>query len=261
MAQAIIKGLLQQGLAAEKIIATCGTPDNAEKIQREFGIACSNDNQQAVQHADIVVLAVKPQVLQAVCEQLKPAIKPNTLILSVAAGVRASDIANWLGQSAIARSMPNTPSAVGMGASGLYCKPECNPEQRTHCRNILEAVGLCVDLTDEAQIDAVTAVSGSGPAYFFLFIEAIRDAGVKLGLNADTALSLALQTARGAAELAQQSELDVGELRRRVTSPNGTTERAIQSFETNRLHNIVEQDMQACAQRAAELSDQLGDKK
>ena len=178
---------------------------------------------------------------------------------AVAAGIRASDIQRWLGPVAVARSMPNTPAAIGMGASGLFCSEGCTAEQAAQAKAILEAIGLCVEVQEEKQLDAVTAVSGSGPAYFFLFIEAMTEAGAKLGLDASVAAELAIQTARGAAELAAQSDVDAAELRRRVTSPKGTTEQAILSFENNNLRALVDQAMQACADRAEVLSDELGD--
>lgn len=258
MAQAIIKGLLKQGLSPEQISATTSREESAQAASTELGIHCHCDNHAAVADADIIVLAVKPQKLEDVCQSLKASIKPGALVLSVAAGIRCSSMEHWLGSIAIARSMPNTPSAIGLGASGLYSNSQCSTEQKQQARAILEAVGICAEVEQEQQIDAVTAVSGSAPAYFFLFAEAMIDAGEKLGLNRDVATQLALQTAHGAAALAQSNELDVAELRRRVTSPKGTTEQAILSFEKGGLRDLVENAMRACTRRAAELSDELG---
>ncbi|WP_239923598.1 pyrroline-5-carboxylate reductase [Agaribacterium haliotis] len=260
MAQAIINGLLKQGLTHSQLCATTASAESARRVSEKLGIDCGTDNKNAVKHADIVVLAVKPQRLQTLCEEIKSELEPGTLVLSVAAGIRSDSLQYWLGDFAIARSMPNTPSAIGLGASGLYCNKLCSTAQRDQASAVLEAVGLCQHVDSEELIDAVTAVSGSGPAYFFLFIEAMKEAGCKLGLDQQTAASLAIQTARGAAELAYSSDIDVAELRRQVTSPNGTTERAINCFEQEGLRKTVEKAMQACAERAVELSDQLGKK-
>lgn len=259
MAQAIIRGLIASGLNPEKIFASSRTEASQKKVAAEFGIL-SGTNREAVNGADIVILAVKPQVLRSVCEDLRPCTRSDSLIISVAAGITCQTLQAWLGDLAIVRSMPNTPSALGVGASGLYANGRVGVAEKEMAQSILGAVGLALYVEEETQIDAVTAISGSGPAYFFLFIEAMIDAGVKLGLSRSDAVRLTNQTALGAASLASQSELDIQQLRKNVTSPNGTTERAIQSFEASELRKIVEQAMRACSERAQELAIELGAK-
>lgn len=258
MAQAIMSGLINNGVAPAQIRATARTESTQKQVTDTLAVLCDSDNIAACQDANVVVLAVKPQGLKAVCEQLKEVIQPGALIISVAAGIRAQSLEAWLGPKALVRCMPNTPSSIGLGASGYYCNGLVSEQQKVLAQQILSAVGLAIEVMDEAQIDAVTAVSGSGPAYFFLFIESMIDAGVKLGLSREQASLLAQQTARGAAELAAKSSDDVSTLRNKVTSPNGTTQRAIETFEAAQLRDIVDQAMTACAQRADELSTELG---
>lgn len=259
MAKAIIGGLLAEGFSAANISASSPRLETLGKVASQFGISVSIDNALIAAKADVIVLAVKPQLLKEVALELAASLSHQPLIISVAAGITTESLASWLGQDqAIVRCMPNTPSQLREGASGLFANAKVSAAQKAQANAILQAVGVVQWLDDEALINAVTAVSGSGPAYFFLAMEAMIDAGVAQGLSRDCATALTLQTARGAAMLAQQSDVDVAELRRRVTSPNGTTEQAIKSFENDGIRAMFDRALRACANRALALSQSLG---
>jgi len=258
MAASLIGGLRAKGLEAAQIRASDPGEETRARVSAEHGIETFADNAQAIDGADVVVLAVKPQAMKAVCEALRPSLKPDQLVVSIAAGITCASMNNWLGAQPIVRCMPNTPALVRQGASGLFATAEVSAEQRQQAQELLSAVGIALWLNEEQQLDAVTAVSGSGPAYFFLLIEAMTAAGVKLGLPADIAAQLTLQTALGAAHMAVSSDVDAAELRRRVTSPSGTTEAAIKSFQANGFEALVEKALGAAAHRSAEMAEQLG---
>lgn len=260
MASAIFAGMIETGYPAEAITATARREETLGAIRDRYGIATETDNNAAVAEADIVVLSVKPQIMREVCEALRDAVqRRRPLIVSVAAGLEAAAIDNWLGGGlAVVRCMPNTPSLVGAGAAGLYANQRVTQEQRALATRLLSAVGLAEWVDQESQLDAVTAVSGSGPAYFLLFFEALEQAGVELGLPRETARRLALQTGYGAAKMALESDVEPAELRRRVTSPKGTTERAIHSFQNAKLEKIVDDAARACAARAKEMAVEYG---
>lgn len=259
MAKAIIGGLLAEEYRHEDIMATSPRMETLDKIHEQFSIHITTDNTQAAAWADVVVLAVKPQLLKDVIMEIKGALAHRPLIISVAAGITTDSMVAWLAaEHAIVRCMPNTPAQLRAGASGLFANRHVSEAQKSQADAILGAVGIVQWLDDEALLNPVTAVSGSGPAYFFLMMEAMIDAGVELGLTRDCATELTLQTALGAAMLAKSSQCDVAELRRRVTSPKGTTEQAIQSFENDHLREMVTRAMRACSHRAVELSDLLG---
>ena len=258
MAASLIGGLRAQGLDASQICASDPGAETRARIQGEHGIDVFEDNAQAIANADVIVLAVKPQVMKTVCQSLKPNVQDGQLIVSIAAGITCASLQEWLGACALVRCMPNTPALLRQGVSGLYATAQVSAEQRQQAEQLLSAVGIAVWLEHEQQLDAVTAVSGSGPAYFFLLIEAMTAAGEKLGLPRETASQLTLQTALGAAHMAVSSDVDAAELRRRVTSPAGTTEAAIKSFQGNAFEAIVEQALQAAATRSAEMAEQLG---
>ena len=260
MAQALIGGLVKQGFAADRIVASDPMPAMLDKLQAVAPVRTTSDNIEAIAGADVIVLAVKPQVMQQVLEPLAAVVQQRQpLIVSIAAGIESASIARWLGGDLpIVRCMPNTPALVQLGATGLYANAGVSAEQKQLADSILRAVGIALWVDSEAQLDAVTAVSGSGPAYFFLVMEAMRDAGEKLGLPRAVAAQLTLQTALGAARIAQDSDVDVVELRRRVTSPNGTTERAIASFESDNLRGVFERALSACEARSRELAQELG---
>ena len=258
MAASLIGGLRAKGLEAEQIRASDPGAETRSKVAAEHGIAVFADNAEAIKDAEVVVLAVKPQAMKAVCEAIRPNLKPNQLVVSIAAGITCASMNNWLGAQPIVRCMPNTPALLRQGVSGLFATAEVSAEQRQQAEELLSAVGIALWLDEEQQLDAVTAVSGSGPAYFFLLIEAMTAAGVKLGLPADIAAQLTVQTALGAAHMAVASDVDAAELRRRVTSPAGTTEAAIKSFQAGGFEALVEKALGAAAHRSAEMAEQLG---
>ncbi len=260
MASALIGGLVKQGFSADRIVATDPLPAALDKLKSVAPVRTTSDNIEAVANADVIVLAVKPQVMKQVLQPLASIVQQRKpLIISIAAGIEIASIARWLGGDLpIVRCMPNTPALVQLGATGLYANAQVSTEQKQLADSILRAVGISLWVDSEAQLDAVTAVSGSGPAYFFLVMEAMRDAGVKLGLAREVAEQLTLQTALGAARMAIDSDVDVVELRRRVTSPNGTTERAIASFENDQLRAVFERALSACDARSRELAKELG---
>ncbi|WP_110685824.1 pyrroline-5-carboxylate reductase [Salinicola aestuarinus] len=259
MAGAIFGGMLESGYPASAIVATARSESRRREIAEQYGIRTEADNSVAVADADVVVLAVKPQMMRDLCLSLRDSVQQRRpLIVSVAAGLEIETLEGWLGgELAVIRCMPNTPSLVGAGASGLFANARVDDAQREVTTQLFESVGLVEWVDTEAQIDAVAAISGSGPAYFFLFMESLEAAGVELGLPRESARRLALQTAFGAATLARQSEFDPAELRRRVTSPNGTTERAIATFQEADFAGLVEKATQAAAERARALSQEL----
>ncbi|WP_069384937.1 pyrroline-5-carboxylate reductase [Halomonas caseinilytica] len=260
MAGAIIGGMIDSGYSADAITATSPDDSVLAPLRERLGIHTETDNASAVAQADVVVLAVKPQIMQDVCTGMRDAIQARKpLILSVAAGLPADTLEHWLGGDLpVVRCMPNTPSLVGAGAAGLYANARVTDAQQRIASELLEAVGLVEWVDAEALLDAVTAVSGSAPAYFFLMFEAMEQAGADLGLPADTARRLAMQTAYGAARMAMDSDKTPGELKRNVMSPGGTTERAIEHMENAGLRNIMQSAMRACAERAGEMADELG---
>ncbi|EXF46835.1 pyrroline-5-carboxylate reductase [Pseudomonas sp. BAY1663] len=259
MAASLIGGLRAQGVAADAIRASDPGAEQRAKIAAEHGIQTFAENAQALAGADVVVLAVKPQVMQAVCRDLAQHLGHAPLIVSIAAGISCDSLQGWLGPQpqAIVRCMPNTPALLRQ-ASAACRHARVSAAQRQQAERLLAAVGLALWLEEERLIDAVTAVSGSGPAYFFLLIEAMTTAGEQLGLPRETAAQLTLQTALGAARMACESDADAAELRRRVTSPNGTTEAAIKAFQAGGFEGLVQQALNAAARRSAELAEQLG---
>ena len=258
MAASLIGGLRAKGLEAAQIRASDPGAETRARVSAEHGIEVFADNADAIQGADVVVLAVKPQAMKVVCEAIRPHLQPGQLVVSIAAGITCASMNNWLGAQPIVRCMPNTPALLRQGVSGLYATAQVSAEQRQQAEELLSAVGIALWLDEEQQLDAVTAVSGSGPAYFFLLIEAMTAAGEKLGLPRETAAKLTLQTALGAAHMAVASDVDAAELRRRVTSPAGTTEAAIKSFQADGFEALVEKALGAAAHRSAEMAEQLG---
>lgn len=258
MANSIIGGLVANDFAPEQIVACDPLQENLDTLENAYGVKTSTDNASGVKLAGTVVLAVKPQIMQSVCESLRNELGHQPLIISIAAGIPVHKLSEWLGEGlSIVRCMPNTPALVQAGASGLYANTLTTAQQRALAEKILSAVGIVEWLEDEALIDAVTAISGSGPAYFFLFMEAMISAGIEQGLAPETAKNLAIQTCLGAGLLAKNSDVDVAELRRRVSSPGGTTLQAIESFEQNDLRSVVAKAMRACADRADEMAKAL----
>lgn len=257
MAVALIGGLLKRGYSADDIVVAEPVDAQRARLSHDFGIQVE-ESAAEVLRADVLVLAVKPQVLRQVLTGL-PRLADHVCVLSIAAGIRAGDIARWLnGHTAVVRAMPNTPALVGAGIAGLYALPQVSAAQRQQAEAILGAVGSTVWVEHETQIDAVTAISGSGPAYVFLFIEALEDAARQLGLDADTARALALQTFYGASALAVQDGSEPAVLRARVTSKGGTTERGVAELESHRVRAALLAAARAAQARAGELGDILG---
>lgn len=261
MARSLIGGLLADGLAADSIRVAEPDATRRHALIADFGIHAVENNVQAAQDADVVVLAVKPEIMRKVADELAATIGDGSvLVLSIAAGLRARDLTRWLGpDAAVVRAMPNTPSLVRAGATGLFANSNVTDDQRSLAESLMRAVGLTCWTHDEQQLDAVTAVSGSGPAYFFLLMEMIESAGVELGLNPETARLLTIETALGAARMALESEHDPQTLRRLVTSPGGTTEAAINSLEDADIRALLKRAVTAAATRADELGQQLGE--
>jgi pyrroline-5-carboxylate reductase len=258
MATALIGGLLGKGFSAAQISAVEINAGNRARLQQDFAVRACDSMAEGIRGSQVIVFAVKPQQLRAVAQQLAPLLS-GQLLISIAAGILATDLSRWASSQAVVRAMPNTPALIRSGMTGLYALPAVSPAQREQAQNILAAVGETLWLHDEAMLDAVTAISGSGPAYFFYFIEALEQAGKELGLPEKTARKLALETAFGATKLARESTEDPATLRARVTSRNGTTERALQSMEANhvRLHIIAA--AKAAAARSREMGIELGE--
>lgn len=257
MARALIIGLLDDGTPAARI--TVVEPDSGKRaqLQQEFGITVS-DQLAAAAHADSIILAVKPQQLRDIAIFLSSLLQKQ-LIISIAAGIRTTDLIRWLGgYNKVIRVMPNTPAQVQAGVSALYAAPQVSLEQKQQAFQILQAAGSCLWLEDEAQMDAVTAISGSGPAYMFYFLEAMQQAGVALGLDAEQTRILALQTMLGAAKLAAASPEEFDILRAQVTSKGGTTEQAINAMQASQVKERIIEAIKSASARSKELGDLLG---
>ena len=260
MATSLIAGLISNDYSAADIRVAEPDQEKGDALHAQYSVKTFTDNQQAIADANIIVLAVKPQVMQSVCKAIAATVQ-NTrpLVISIAAGLLSKDISRWLGGDiSMVRCMPNTPSLLNEGATGLFANEHVSAEQKAQADQILSTAGINVWVDKETQLDAVTAVSGSGPAYYFLFMEAMQNAAEKLGLNKEQAKQLSLQTALGAARMALESDDDVSILRARVTSKGGTTEQAIKTFEDNQLQDIVMQAMQAANDKAIDLAEILG---
>lgn len=258
MASAIVGGLVKNGLPAANIVATAPAKEHLEAIQNAWQIGISEDNASSAKEADIIVLSVKPQVLQVVCESIQDSLEHKPLIISIAAGIGLDLLSKWLGSDqAIVRCMPNTPAQVLKGASGLIANENVSSDQKGLADELFQAIGLVEWVDDESLMHTVTALSGSGPAYIFLMIEAMEAAGIKQGLSPETARQLAAQTVAGAAEMVLSSDIAPAQLKRNVMSPGGTTERAIHTFEEKGLIETVDEAMQAAADRSVSLAEEL----
>ncbi|HEY8230785.1 MAG TPA: pyrroline-5-carboxylate reductase [Rhodanobacteraceae bacterium] len=259
MARSLIGAQLARGVPAATITVAEPRPEAREALSREFGVPIFSDNAEAVTGADCVVLAVKPQVMHAVCAALAGPLRgANPLVISIAAGVRIAQIEKLLGDGhAVVRCMPNTPALVGAGAAGLCANSNVDAEQKALAERLLDAAGIVRWIDDEAQMDTVTALSGSGPAYFFLLVEAMEDAAVQLGLPRDTARALAAQTCLGAGHMLADGNETATELRKRVTSPHGTTAAALDTFEQGGFRVLVERALDASKRRGAEMSAEM----
>jgi pyrroline-5-carboxylate reductase len=258
MACALIGGLLQRDYSPGQIRVVEINAETRIKIKHEFGVETVAELAEGLSNSDVIVLAVKPQQLSVVARELAPLLHEH-LVISIAAGIRAKDISRWLaGYSRVVRAMPNTPALVRAGVTGLYAMPGVSNEEKQSAEAILGAVGTVLWVESEELLDAVTAVSGSGPAYVFYFLEAMQKAGHELGLDTAQARRLSIDTFLGAAGLAGQSDENVSLLRARVTSPGGTTERAIRSLENEGVKNAIGRAIHLAYQRSREMGDELG---
>ena len=257
MAHALIGGLLKRDFSAAQFCVVEINADNRAKLHSTYAVRAVADMATGVAGSEVIVLAVKPQQLHEVAAQLAPMLA-GQMLLSIAAGIRAADVARWAGTHNIVRAMPNTPALIQSGITGLYAMPTVTQVQRDMAQSLLSAVGKTLWVEDEALLDAVTAVSGSGPAYVFYFIEALQQAGVELGLSAHDARRLALDTFLGASKLAVGSSDEVSELRARVTSKNGTTERALLSMDAHQVKQHIINAAKAAAVRSQQMGDELG---
>lgn len=260
MASSLIGGLIADGYDNRLITVSDPDTDKLAQLAARFEVETATDNNPATEKADVVVLAVKPQALEGVARGIADSLaRSHPLVISIAAGVQVKALRSWLGgEAALVRSMPNTPALIQSGATGLFAGPGVSEEQRDTAESILRAVGLTRWVDEEAQMDAVTAVSGSGPAYFFLVMEAIEAAAGEMGLDPESARLLTLQTALGAARMAMESSDSPATLRQRVTSPGGTTERALSILEEGKLRELFSQALKGAQTRSRELSDILG---
>ncbi len=259
MAASLIAGLIADGYEPQTIQVAEPNQERRSSLQARFGVRACEHNADALVEADTLVLCIKPQLAATVCQELAVAVAARKpLVISIMAGVPERALQRWFGaEVAVVRAMPNTPAMVQTGAIGLHASPEVGVVGRNRAETILRAAGLTRWVDDEARIDAVTAISGSGPAYFLLFMEAMEEAGIALGLDGETARLLTIQTALGAAKMAMESDSAPARLREQVTSPGGTTERALAVFEEAGLSALVAKAATAARDRAAEISKSL----
>jgi len=261
MANSLISGLIASGHSAQQIWVSDSDQEKLSSLATSLHINTSATNDALIAEVDVVVLAVKPQAIAAVIkDSIDSFNKAKILLVSIAAGINQASLSKWLGaDKAIVRCMPNTPALVQTGATGLHANQNVTEEQHDLAENIMRSVGISVWVENESELDAVTAVSGSGPAYFFLLMEAMEKSALELGLSKDTAQLLIEQTALGAARIALESTESPGELRHKVTSPGGTTEQAIKTFEQGGFTDLVKKALQAANDRSISLSKELGE--
>ncbi len=256
MARSLIGGMIARGADPARVRVAEPVAALRESLKTAFDVPCFATATEAVNGASVWLLAVKPQVMRTVCNELTPiAQDTQPVAISVAAGITSGQLAGWLGGDiAVVRAMPNTPALLGAGLTGLFANARTDATQREQASSLLDAVGPTVWIEDEAQMDAVTAVSGSGPAYVFLLAEAMQQAGVRQGLPAETARKLASQTLLGAAKMLTELDEPADVLRKKVTSPGGTTQAAIETFEAGGLRELVDRAVTAATERGRELS-------
>ncbi|ONB58289.1 pyrroline-5-carboxylate reductase [Burkholderia pseudomallei] len=258
MAAALIGGLVKRSVDASGLLAVDVNEDARQRAQAQFGVRTAAAVDATLAGYDAIVLAVKPQVLKDVALALAPHLTTQ-LVVSIAAGIRGADLSRWLGDyPRVVRTMPNTPALVGLGVTGLSALPGVDAAGRDLASKVLGAVGETVWFDDESQLDAVTAISGSGPAYVFYFIEALQEAARQLGMNDEQGRALAVATFAGAAQLAVQSGEPAGVLRERVTSKGGTTAAALASFDAQHVKDAIVRGVLAAQARAREMGDELG---
>lgn len=260
MARSLAGGLIANGWPASRVILSDPEPAQRNAVEERLNVRTYADNGEVAARAQILVLAVKPQTMRAVAAGLAAVVRETRpLIISIAAGIRVSDLTRWLNAEVpVVRAMPNTAALVGSGAAGLYANALVNERMRALAESILRSVGITVWLEEEPLLDIVTALSGSGPAYFFLVMEALERAAIAEGLDAGIARLLTLETAYGAAKMALEGAEEPATLRARVTSPGGTTERALKVLEDGGLTRLFQQAIHGATQRARELADMFG---
>jgi pyrroline-5-carboxylate reductase len=258
MASSLISGLIASGHSPQHLWVSDINPDTLKALAENLNVNTSASNDAIINEVDVIVLAVKPQTLSSVAKNAAALIQQKKpLVVSIAAGISQSSLSQWLGADiAIVRCMPNTPALVLTGATALHANAEVTAEQRNLAENIMRSVGIALWVKDESELDAVTAVSGSGPAYYFLLMEAMEKAALELGLSEVTARLLVQQTALGAAKIALESSESPEQLRKRVTSPGGTTQRAIETFEQGGFTGLVSKALHAARDRSIEMSKQ-----
>ncbi|MGZ8919185.1 MAG: pyrroline-5-carboxylate reductase [Methylobacter sp.] len=258
MASSLISGLIASGHSPQHLWVSDINPDTLKALAENLNVNTSTSNDAVINEVDVVVLAVKPQILSSVAKCAAALIQQKKpLVVSIAAGISQNSLSQWLGtETAIVRCMPNTPALVLTGATALHANARVTAEQRNLAENIMRSVGIALWVKDESELDAVTAVSGSGPAYYFLLMEAMEKAALELGLNEVTARLLVQQTALGAAKIALESSESPEQLRKRVTSPGGTTQRAIETFEQGGFTLLVSKALHAARDRSVEMSKQ-----
>ncbi len=259
MARALVGGMLAAGYEPGHVLISDPVAENRDSLANEFpGAIVSDSNAEVVREAECVVLAVKPQILSAVCKPLAAAVQQTRpLIISVAAGVRSNDIDSWLGgELSVVRVMPNQPALLRLGVSGMYANDKTSKQQRRAANNIVSTTGPVVTVASEDDIDTVTAVSGTGPAYFYLLVDMLVNVAVELGLDHESALALVLETARGAGEMAEQSGESMDTLIARVRSPGGTTAAAFDHLDAHGFRDIFSAAVIAARDRAVDLADQ-----
>ena len=259
MAASLIGGLIPDTVAPDSIIVAEPNKERRTKLVSQFGVQVTADNSVVCQNSDVVVLAVKPHVMPDVVKQLT-GYQNQTLFISIAAGINITSLQAWLGtQHPVVRVMPNTPALIGIGASALYASGNVSKEKKNIAGTILDAVGMSTWVNNESDLDIVTALSGSGPAYFMLFIKALVDQAIKAGLNDSVAKELAVQTAIGAATLAKLSEDDLATLIQKVTSPGGTTAKAMEVLNNRDVPAIIAEAFDAAQQRSEAIASEFSD--
>lgn len=258
MALSLLNGLIASGHPSSQLWVSDTNATVLEQLAQDLQVNTTLDNNAVVDAVDVVVFAVKPQVIKTVAQSLAATINAkNSLVVSIAAGISQASLSAWLGEkTAIVRCMPNTPALVLTGATGLHANKNVTETQSDLAENIMRSVGIALWVQNENELDAVTAVSGSGPAYYFLLMEAMEKAALELGLTPETAQLLVQQTALGAAKIALESEESPEKLRQRVTSPNGTTQKAIETFQAGGFVELVAKALHAARDRSIELSKQ-----
>lgn len=258
MASSLISGLIASGHSPQHLWVSDINPDTLKTLAANLNVNTSTNNDEIINAVDVIVLAVKPQVLSSVAKSAAALVQQKKpLVVSIAAGISQQSLSQWLGaETAIVRCMPNTPALVLTGATALHANANVTDEQCDLAENIMRSVGIALWVKDESELDAVTAVSGSGPAYYFLLMEAMENAAIELGLNDVTARLLVQQTALGAAKIALESSESPGQLRKRVTSQGGTTQRAIEIFEQGGFTELVSKALHAARDRSIEMSKQ-----